>query len=56
VRRVSVNTCSLDHPAALPSYIAAGFRPYRRAFESFADPRIAGIFPRRRLADPDPGP
>jgi GNAT superfamily N-acetyltransferase len=45
VRRVSVNTCSLDHPAALPSYIAAGFRPYRRAFESFADPRIAGILP-----------
>ena len=46
VRRVHVNTCSLDHPAALPSYLRAGFRPYRRAFESFPDPRLAGFLPR----------
>ena len=45
VRRVHVNTCSLDHPAALPSYLAAGFRPCRRAFESFPDPRLAGLLP-----------
>ena len=46
VRRVRVNTCSLDHPAALPSYLRAGFRPWRRAFESFPDPRLAGLLPR----------
>ncbi|TFI57847.1 GNAT family N-acetyltransferase [Sphingomonas parva] len=46
VRRVHVNTCSLDHPAALPAYVRAGFRPYKRAFESFPDPRRAGILPR----------
>ncbi|HEY0087149.1 MAG TPA: GNAT family N-acetyltransferase [Allosphingosinicella sp.] len=45
VKRVHVNTCSLDHPAALPSYLKAGFRAYRRAFESFPDPRLAGVLP-----------
>lgn len=46
VRRVRVHTCSLDHPAALPSYLRAGFRAYARAFESFPDPRLAGLLPR----------
>jgi GNAT superfamily N-acetyltransferase len=46
VRRVHLHTCTLDHPAALPAYLKAGFRPYRRAFESFPDPRIAGLLPR----------
>ena len=46
VARVHVNTCSLDHPAALPSYLKAGFSPYRRAFESFPDPRLLGLLPR----------
>ena len=46
VSRVRVHTCSLDHPAALPSYLRAGFRPYARAFESFPDPRLAGLLPR----------
>ncbi len=45
VRRVHVNTCTLDHPAALPSYLRAGFRPYKRAFESFPDPRLHGLLP-----------
>jgi GNAT superfamily N-acetyltransferase len=45
VRRVHVNTCSLDHPAALPSYLNAGFMAYKRAFESFPDPRLAGLLP-----------
>ena len=45
VARVHVNTCSLDHPAALPSYLKAGFKAYRRAFESFPDPRLAGVLP-----------
>jgi GNAT superfamily N-acetyltransferase len=46
VERVRVNTCTLDHPAALPSYLAAGFRAYSRAFESFPDPRLLGLLPR----------
>jgi GNAT superfamily N-acetyltransferase len=45
VSRVHVNTCSLDHPAALPSYLKAGFRAYKRAFESFPDPRLVGLLP-----------
>ena len=45
VRRVRVNTCTLDHPAALPSYLKAGFTAYKRAFESFPDPRLAGLLP-----------
>ena len=43
VSRVHVNTCSLDHPAALPSYLKAGFKAYKRAFESFPDPRLLGL-------------
>lgn len=45
VERVRVNTCTLDHPAALPAYLKAGFTAYRRAFESFPDPRLAGLLP-----------
>lgn len=45
VRCVQVNTCSLDHPAALPAYLKAGFTAYRRAFESFPDPRLTGLLP-----------
>ncbi len=46
VRRVHVNTCTLDHPAALPSYLRAGFSAYNLAFESFPDPRLSGLLPR----------
>lgn len=46
VTRVHVNTCSLDHPAALPAYLKAGFKAYRRGFESFPDPRLGGLLPR----------
>lgn len=28
--RITVNTCTLDHPGALPMYQRAGFRPYDR--------------------------
>ena len=45
IARVHVNTCTLDHPAALPSYLKAGFRAYRRALESFPDPRSTGLLP-----------
>jgi GNAT superfamily N-acetyltransferase len=46
VGRVHVHTCSLDHPAALPTYRRAGFTPYKRAIERFPDPRLLGILPR----------
>lgn len=42
VTRVHVHTCTLDHPAALAAYRRAGFTPYARAIERFADPRVAG--------------
>lgn len=29
--RVTVNTCTLDHPAALPLYQKLGFQPYRQS-------------------------
>ncbi len=45
VERVRVNTCTLDHPAALPAYLKAGFKAYKRAFESFPDPRLTGLLP-----------
>ena len=46
VERVRVHTCSLDHPAALPAYLRAGFFARHRAFESFPDPRLSGLLPR----------
>ena len=46
IARVHVHTCSLDHPAALTAYRRAGFIPYRRAVERFADPRLIGALPR----------
>ena len=42
---VRVNTCTLDHPAALPFYRRHGFQAVRRTVETFADPRIAGVLP-----------
>ena len=50
VGRVHVHTCTLDHPAALAAYRRAGFRPYKRAIERFADPRLTGTL----LADATP--
>jgi len=46
VARMWVHTCTLDHPGALGFYRRHGFRPFERAVESFADPRLAGILPR----------
>jgi GNAT superfamily N-acetyltransferase len=45
IRRVHVHTCSLDHPAALSAYRRAGFVPFKRAVERFADPRLLGFLP-----------
>ena len=39
-RRVWLHTCTLDDPAALPNYLARGFRPYRREnYEAELTPR-----------------
>ena len=46
VARAWVNTCTLDHPAALGFYRRHGFVAVRRTVETFADPRVAGILPR----------
>jgi GNAT superfamily N-acetyltransferase len=46
IDRVKVHTCTLDHPAALRSYLRAGFTTTRRTFESFPDPRLNGLLPR----------
>jgi GNAT superfamily N-acetyltransferase len=45
VRLIKVHTCTLDHPAALPAYLRAGFVATGRAFESFPDPRLSGLLP-----------
>ena len=45
VERVRVRTCTLDHPAALPAYLRAGFRAVAREVEMFPDPRLLGLLP-----------
>ncbi len=42
IRRVTVHTCTLDHPGALAFYIRSGFRPVRQQVEITPDPRLAG--------------
>jgi GNAT superfamily N-acetyltransferase len=46
IKRVWLHTCSFDHPAALPFYQRAGFRPFRRQIEIADDPRLDGTAPR----------
>ncbi len=42
-RVVTVNTCTADHPRALPGYIAAGFEPVRRVREIWDVPLRLGL-------------
>ena len=42
VERVWLHTCTFDHPAAMPFYQRAGFRPFRRQIEVADDPRLDG--------------
>lgn len=44
-RRVTVNTCSFDHPKALPLYQSMGFRPIRHIAREIPDPRLDGVLP-----------
>lgn len=43
--KVTVNTCTLDHPAALPAYQKAGFTPVRTVTKTIPDPRTTGLIP-----------
>ncbi|HEX2581519.1 MAG TPA: GNAT family N-acetyltransferase [Dongiaceae bacterium] len=43
--RIAVETCTLDHPAALGHYQRLGFRPYRQKKKHIPDPRIEGFIP-----------
>jgi GNAT superfamily N-acetyltransferase len=45
-RRLTVNTCTFDHPRALPLYQSLGFRPYRQVEREINDPRVYGQLPR----------
>ncbi|HEU0066582.1 MAG TPA: GNAT family N-acetyltransferase [Sphingomonas sp.] len=45
VARVTVNTCTLDHPRALGFYRAQGFAAVARTLETFPDPRASGLLP-----------
>lgn len=42
IGRVTVHTCTLDHPGALAFYIRSGFRPVRQQVEIAPDPRLEG--------------
>jgi GNAT superfamily N-acetyltransferase len=43
LRGMTVNTCSADHPRALPNYLAAGFRETRRVNETWDIPVRLGL-------------
>ncbi len=45
--RVTIHTCTLDHPRALEFYLKSGFAPYSRSVEIADDPRLHGILPRK---------
>ena len=42
-RAVTVNTCTADHPRALPNYLRAGFRPVRSVREVWDVPLRLGL-------------
>ncbi len=44
-KRVTVDTCTLDHPRVLAIYQRAGFRPYRQSRTRILDPRLVGLIP-----------
>ena len=44
-RRLTVNTCTLDHPSALGAYQKAGFVVYDQRTDIVDDPRDVGLIP-----------
>lgn len=45
-KRLVVNTCTFDHPKALPLYRSMGFEPVRHVTRVVLDPRADGVLPR----------
>ena len=48
-RAITVNTCTADHPRALPGYLRAGFQPVRRLNEIWSVPTRLGLSIPRHL-------
>ncbi|HEY5300820.1 MAG TPA: GNAT family N-acetyltransferase [Acetobacteraceae bacterium] len=48
-RGMTVNTCTADHPRALPTYLRAGFRPLRQVREVWDVPLRLGLTIPERL-------
>lgn len=46
ITRLTVQTCTLDHPRALPFYLNTGFVITHRHVEIMPDPRLNGLLPR----------
>lgn len=46
IDRLWLRTCTLDHPAALPTYQKAGFEVYAQERHLIQDPRERGVIPR----------
>jgi ribosomal protein S18 acetylase RimI-like enzyme len=44
-KRLTVNTCTLDHPKALRTYQRVGFVVYQQEHKLIDDPRLAGLIP-----------
>ena len=42
-RTITVNTCTADHPRALPNYLRAGFKPLRAVQEIWDVPTYLGL-------------
>ena len=42
-RILTVNTCTADHPRALPTYLRAGFQPVRQVREEWSVPDRLGL-------------
>jgi GNAT superfamily N-acetyltransferase len=45
IARLTVHTCTLDDPAALPFYMRMGFTPARQEIELIDDPRLTRLLP-----------
>jgi ribosomal protein S18 acetylase RimI-like enzyme len=44
-QRLTVDTCTLDHPRAMGEYQRAGFRPVKQVSKRMFDPRLEGYAP-----------
>lgn len=51
IARLTVHTCTFDHPGAVGFYQRCGFAAYKRAVEIHDDPRLVGMLPRDACVD-----